>query len=227
MKHLVIIPARGGSKGIPRKNVKSLHGKPLIQYTIEAALAIFPSSQIIVSTDDQEIKSVAEACGLVVPFLRPAELSTDTASSYDVILHAVEFAKQQGIEFETVILLQPTSPFRNGQHIQEAIELYSNDLDMVVSVTESEENPYYSIFEENENGYLEKSKVGSFTRRQDCPKTYSYNGAIYVINPKSLEKNPLHLFTKIYKYVMPREVSIDLDTPLDWKIAELIAQEIL
>lgn len=227
MKYLVIIPARGGSKGIPRKNVKLLNGKPLIQYTIEAAMKIFPSEQIIVSTDDQEIISVAETCGLTVPFIRPADLSTDTASSYDVILHAVNFAYQENIEFEAIVLLQPTSPFRNEHHILEAIALYSDEIDMVVSVKESDENPYYSIFEENENGYLEKSKTGAFTRRQDCPKTFSYNGAIYVINPKSLAKNPLHLFTKIQKYEMNKEVSIDLDTPLDWKIAEVVAKEIL
>jgi N-acylneuraminate cytidylyltransferase len=222
---LIIIPARGGSKGIPGKNIRLLGGKPLIHYTIEAALSLFGPKLILVSTDSEEIKSVSEQCGIEVPFLRPDHLSTDTASSQDVLIHAMDYADEKGIKYNTVILLQPTSPFRNADHIKEAIELYSKDLDMVVSVKESDENPYYSLFEENENGYLVKSKEASFTRRQDCPKVYSYNGAIYILNPESLRKEPIGQFKKVRKYIMQAEDSIDLDTPLDWKFAELILSE--
>lgn len=222
MNILVIIPARGGSKGIPRKNIKQLHHKPLIYYTIEAAQQVFKNQDICISTDDIEIKTLVEKLGIEVPFLRPPELATDTAGTYEVLLHAIDFYEKQDKIYDSIVLLQPTSPFRNAQHIEEAIALYTNDLDMVVSVKETAANPYYVLFEENEKGYLEKSKKGNFTRRQDCPKVYEYNGAIYVINIKSLKKAPRHLLKNIKKYVMDEEVSLDIDTPFDWIIAELL-----
>lgn len=222
MKPLVIIPARGGSKGIPGKNIKLLGGKPLIQYTIEAALAVFHKNRIIVSTDSEEIARVADNCGVKPPFLRPAELSTDEASSYDVIQHAMKYARESLIDFDTVVLLQPTSPFRNSAHLGEAIEKYEAGIDMLVSVKKSDENPYYSLFEENSEGYLSKSKVGDFTRRQDCPNVYAYNGAIYVMSADSLDKMPINQFKKVKKYVMSQQDSIDVDTELDWQIAEFI-----
>lgn len=225
MEPLVIIPARGGSKGIPDKNIKLLNGKPLIAYTIDAALEVFPAERIMVSTDSDRIRSVAEENGLKVPFLRPEALSTDTASSYDVILHSMRTARENKLSFDTVILLQPTSPFRKGKHIREAMQLFRKDDEMVVSVKLSEENPYYSLFEERNEGYLAKSKEGSFSRRQDCPKVYAYNGAIYIMNAESLEKMSIGNFTRIRKYVMDELDSIDIDTPLDWKIAELLLSE--
>jgi N-acylneuraminate cytidylyltransferase len=225
MDPLVIITARGGSKGVPDKNIKLLGGKPLIAYTIEAALGVFPAERIIVSTDSEKIKQAAEKCDIEVPFLRPAELATDTASSYDVILHAMDQANQLGIIYDTVILLQPTSPFRNAQHIRGALALLRENDDMVVSVKVSEENPYYSLFEENSDGYLSRSKEGSFTRRQDCPNVFSYNGAIYVMRAESLRKETIGSFKKVRKYVMSDLESLDIDTPLDWKLAELIMKE--
>lgn len=222
MRVLAIIPARGGSKGIPKKNIKLLNGKPLIQYTIEAARQQLKDKDICVSTDSPEIKSVVESLGLAVPFLRPPELATDTAGTYEVLLHAIAYYESLGRKYDAIIILQPTSPFRKGIQIKEAVALYSPDLEMVVSVKETNSNPYYVLFEENELGYLEKSKKGNFTRRQDCPKVYEYNGAIYVINIKALKKNPPHLLQKIKKYLMPEEDSLDIDTPLDWSIAEFL-----
>jgi len=222
MKPLVIIPARGGSKGIPNKNIKQLNGKPLIHYTIEAALECFPKEVIMVSTDSEEIKKCAEQLAISVPFLRPEHLATDKATSYDVVLHAMKEAEFSGLMFDTVILLQPTSPFRKGQHIREAISLFSMDIDMVVSVKIASENPYYSLFEETDLGFLKRSKEGSFSRRQDCPEVYSYNGAIYIMNADSLSKSNISQFTKIRKYVMEAVDSVDLDNELDWKLAELI-----
>lgn len=223
---LVIIPARGGSKGIPHKNIKSLAGKPLICYTLDAARSIVDDANICVSTDDKSIVEVVEQYGIQVPFLRPAELACDTAGTYEVLLHALNFYETQGKKFEIIILLQATSPFRTGRHIQEALNLYTPEVDMVVSVKEAESNPYYSCFEENGNGFLEISKGGGhYTRRQDCPSVYEYNGAIYIINPQSLKKTPLSQFSKRVKYVMDKEHSMDLDTMLDWKMAELMIQE--
>ncbi len=147
MKPLIIIPARGGSKGIPGKNIKKLGGKPLIEYTLEAARELFSDQQICVSTDSLEIKKVVENLGLAVPFLRPNELATDTASTYDVLLHALNFYEHRNYKPDAVILLQTTSPFRTSTHISEALKLYSNNYDMVVSVKKTKSNPYYVLFE--------------------------------------------------------------------------------
>jgi CMP-N,N'-diacetyllegionaminic acid synthase len=224
MKPLVIIPARGGSKGVPGKNIKALHGKPLLLYTIEAAAEVFPLNQICISTDDPNIKAVAESTGLVVPFLRPAYLASDQAGSYEVLLHALEFSEQKGYHPDVVVLLQPTSPFRNAQHIREALQQYSNQLDMLVSVKLSKANPYYNLFEESDSGFLHKSKPSSFTRRQDCPEVYEINGAIYIIRASALKEMPLSQMQKVGKYVMDELCSHDIDTPIDWLMAEKIAE---
>lgn len=225
MRPLIIIPARGGSKGVPGKNIKLLNGKPLIQYTIEAALEVFDNNQIIVSTDTEEIKAVAEQLGLDVPFLRPLELATDTASSRDVILHAMDYCSStMSWSPDAIALLQPTSPFRTGAHIKEALKLYHPSLDMVVSVKETESNPYYILFEEDEDHYLRKSKSSQAKRRQDVPKVWELNGAIYIINPESIKKGEIGDFDKVVKYEMDTYSSVDIDTPLDWQIAEVIAK---
>lgn len=223
MKILVVIPARGGSKGLPGKNIKLLNEKPLIQYTIEAARELFDDSCIYVSTDDEKIRKTVEGLGIKVPFLRPDELATDTANSRDVLLHAIDFFKNKnGFEPECLILLQPTSPFRNALHIKEALKTYTSDLDMVVSVKETESNPYYVLFEENVDGFLKKSKEGDFTRRQDCPKVWEYNGAIYIINTSSLREKKMGEFDKILKYEMDSIESTDIDNELDWATAKVI-----
>lgn len=223
MRTLVIIPARGGSKGIPHKNIKPLAGKPLIEYTIDVARQVADDCDICVSTDDWDIINLVEKYGLKVPFVRPAHLATDTAGTYEVLLHTLEFYESNGVFYDNILLLQNTSPFRKAEHVKEALALYNNDIDMVVSVTEVSANPYYNCFEEDENGYLHISKGdGSLTRRQDAPKCWEYNGAIYVINPESLKKMPLGKFTKRVKYVMDKIYSVDLDTPSDWIIAEAI-----
>jgi CMP-N,N'-diacetyllegionaminic acid synthase len=222
MKPLIIIPARGGSKGVPGKNIKLLNGKPLIQYTIEAALALFSPGIICVSTDDNDIKTCAEEAGIDVPFLRPAELASDSAGTYEVLLHAISEYENKGYYPDTIILLQPTSPFRKAAHISEALDLYSPEIDMVVSVKETKANPYYVLFEEGNNGYLKRSKEATFTRRQDCPAVWEYNGAVYIINIESLKKMPIGSFQKVKKYVMDEFSSHDIDTVFDWKVAELI-----
>lgn len=225
MNILVIIPARGGSKGIPHKNIKPLNGKPLIYYTIDTARAITTDKNICVSTDDDEIISVVEKYGLKVPFKRPIELATDTAGTYDVMLHALAFYEGQGKHYDAVLLLQNTSPFRKVEQVKEALALYNDSIDMVVSVKESAANPYYCVFEENAEGYLNICKGdGTITRRQDAPKVYEYNGAIYVINPESLNRIQLSKFVKRIKYVMDEQSSLDLDTMYDWRMAEMIAK---
>lgn len=225
MKPLVVIPARGGSKGVPGKNIKLLGGKPLVQFTLDAAKELFPDEIVCLSTDAFEIKECVEKLGWNVPFLRPSDLATDTSGTYEVLLHAIDYYENQGYFPDTLILLQPTSPFRTSKHIAEALDLYTAAIDMVVSVKESKSNPYYNLFEEDGNGFLQKSKTASFTRRQDCPTVWEYNGAVYIINVKSLKEKAISDFSSIKKYVMDENSSHDIDTPFDWKIAEMLLHE--
>jgi len=222
MRYLYIIPARRGSKGIPGKNIKLLAGRPLIAYAIEAALeAGAPVEDICLSTDGEAIREVGRNLGLDVPFLRPAELATDTAGSREVMLHALDFYEHLRGHYDAIVLLQPTSPLRSAADIVAARDMYSPDIDMVVSVTEASANPYYDLFETNPDGSLHICKgTGLITRRQDAPPVWKYNGAVYVINPQSLREMPMGKFPKRIPYVMPRDRSIDLDTPADWMLAE-------
>ncbi|KRB57285.1 cytidylyltransferase domain-containing protein [Flavobacterium sp. Root186] len=221
MKPLVVIPARGGSKGVPKKNIKLLNGKPLINYSIEAAQGVFENAIICVTTDSEEIKEVVEnTTSLKVPFLRPDFLATDDAGTYEVLLHAIDFYEKKGYTADILVLMQPTSPFRTHAHIKEALKLYTDDIDMVVSVKETKSNPYYVLFEENEKGFLAKSKKSDFIRRQDCPDVWELNGALYIINIQSLRNGPIGSFKKMIKYVMNETDSIDIDTMFDWKLAE-------
>jgi len=220
-KILCIIPARGGSKGIPYKNIKNLNGKPLITYTIDVARQLFMDEDICVSTDDQKIIDVIGNYGLYVPFIRPSHLATDQATTQDVLLHALDFYESKNKIYDIILLLQPTSPFRLKKHIEESINLYTDDFDMVVSVKETSANPYYNLFEEDESGFLHISKgYGEFTRRQDVPEVWEYNGSIYIINSKSLRKCAISKFKKIKKYPMENNYSLDIDNPLDLIIAE-------
>lgn len=226
MRILIVIPARGGSKGIPRKNIKPLDGKPLIYYAIDTARAVVHDEDICVSTDDDEIIQIVEDYGLKVPFKRPAELATDTAGTYEVLLHALDFYEKQGRYYDALILLQNTSPFRTAEHVKEALRLYNDKVDMVVSVKECAANPYYCVFEENEDGYLHVCKGdGNIFRRQDAPKVYEYNGAIYIMNTAVLKTTHMHKMQKRVKYVMDDASSFDLDTMWDWKMAEMIKEQ--
>lgn len=226
MSSLVIIPARGGSKGIPHKNIKTLNGKPLIEYSIDIARQLVFDADICVSTDDEAIISVVENYGLAVPFKRPDALATDTCGTYEVLLHALDYYERQGRHYDNIILLQPTSPFRTAGHVRDALELYSDDIEMVVSVKEAVSNPYYNCFEEDEKGFLRISKGdGKFERRQDIPPAWEYNGSIYIINTEALKAKHISEFTKVCKFVMESQYSVDLDSMLDWKIAELMIKD--
>lgn len=220
MNFLVVITARGGSKGIPKKNIKLLNGKPLIQYSIDIAKTIADKKDICFTSDSDEIIEIAKNLGLKIPYKRPDELATDTANSQDVILHALDtYERINNKTYDAIILLQPTSPFRTLKQVQDCIKLYNNSIDMVVSTKLATANPYYNLYEED-NGFLIPSKEGNYTRRQDCPKVWEFNGAIYIINTTSLRSEKMNAFSKIKKYSMSEQTSIDIDTPLDWKIAE-------
>lgn len=225
-KILVLIPARGGSKGIPYKNIKELARKPLICYSIDVARQFTSDENICVTTDDDKIIEVVENYALKVPFKRPDYLATDTCGSNEVIQHAYNFFEQQGKHYDAILLLQPTSPFRKVEFLNEAIALYDDSVDMVTSFKQSSCNPYYDGFEENAEGIMVISKGdGTIQRRQDAPAVWQQNGSIYVINPQSLMEKGLANFNRIRKYAMSEFYSVDIDNPFDWKVAELVLSE--
>ena len=217
---LVVIPARGGSKGLPGKNIKNLCGKPLISYSIDVARAITIDDNICVSTDDQKIIDVVEKYGLHVPFVRPVELASDTASTNDVLLHAVKFYEDKGKKFNKILLLQPTSPLRTVEQVREAITLYRDDIDMVVSVMKSHAPAV--LCNDNDDGFVNLVYNKHAGGRQFLPAFYEFNGAIYVINIESLKSKGLGSFNKRIKYVMSKETSIDIDDIYDFMMVESI-----
>lgn len=226
-KTLFIIPARGGSKGIPDKNIRPFNGVPLICRAIDQARAFANDADICLTTDSERIAETARAHGLEVPFTRPADLATDGAGTYPVLLHAINFYAQQGRQYDRIVLLQPTSPLRRIEDIRKTIDAWNPQCDMAVTVCEAATNPYYNAFEVDNDGYLHISKgPGTYTRRQDAPKVWEYNGAVYVITVSSLLRESLSSFKHRIPVEMKREQSIDLDTPLDWTIAETIERQI-
>lgn len=226
MRPLVVIPARGGSKGIPYKNIKKLGGKPLICYAIDTARKFTTDDNICVSTDDDDIIKVVENYGLKVPFKRPDYLATDNAGTNGVLLHALNFYEEKACRFDMIVLLQATSPFRRAEDVIGASKLYDDTIDMVTSVMPAKCNPYYDGFEDNAEGLLTISKGdGTIERRQDAPCVWQQNGAVYIINPSQLKAKGLAGMTKIRKYVMDEIHSVDLDNMLDWKIAEIMLED--
>lgn len=223
---LCLITARGGSKGLPGKNIRPLLGKPLLHYSIWAARHVVPDHHICLSTDSREIIECAGAIGLEVPFVRPAELATDSATSESVVRHALSWYRtNRNQEFDLLVLLQPTSPLRTGRHIAEALSMMSEEVDMAVSVFETDANPYYVLMEPGPDGYLVKSKIANFTRRQDCPRVYQMNGAIYVIRISALANLPMAEIRRKVPYVMLKQESVDIDDMMDWKMAEMLLEE--
>lgn len=222
MKPLFIIPARGGSKSIPKKNIKPFRGKPLIAWSILTALELTDADRIIVTTDSDEIAQVAREYGITNPHMRPAELATDTASTRDVLLDAMAQAERRGVDYDCVILLQPTSPLRTASDVRNALAAWSPEVDMAVTVRPAPCNPYYDCFETSPDGFLRVSKGdGLLTRRQDAPPAWQLNGAVYVITPARLREMEIGRMMRRVPVPMPPERSLDIDTPLDWKIAEL------
>ena len=221
MRILYLIPARKGSKGLPGKNIKFLGGKPLIEYSIDFALNNLKlDDELCISTNDEAVIEIAKSKGIAIPFIRPEELANDNTSSYDVIIHAINHYKNLNQIFDAVLLLQPTSPFRIQDDFTRLIKEYNFETDMVVSVKLAKENPYFTLFEENSEGFLNKSKVGNFEKRQDCPEVYAFNGSMYLINIESIKKSRITELKSIKKIIMPEERSVDIDTLADWTLAE-------
>ena len=223
-----LITARGGSKSIPQKNIKMLAGKPLIAWTIEAALQSKELSRVIVSTDDEKIAEVARQWGADVPFMRPDELAQDNSSSISTVLHALNWlAENEGGYPEYIMLLQPTSPFRTAEDIRQSIDLAGKHrAAAVVSVCEAECHPYICqrILEDGTLADFMTTEI-KYLRRQDLPSAYAVNGAIYLNQCSSLLRDQKFLPSGSIAYIMPSERSLDVDTMWDWHLAELIIKD--
>lgn len=226
MSILGLISARGGSKGIPYKNIKPLNGKPLIAYTIEQARESKCLTRLIVSTDDENIADMAKEYGAEVPFMRPNELAQDHTPGIDVVLHAIDWLNaNEGYCPDAIMLLQPTSPFRMAADIDNAVAIYNerNPLSLV-SVCIANDNPYWMM--SINNGIL-TPLFGHIdhTRRQDLPKAYKLNGAIYISSPAMLKERRTFFTENTIPYIMPRERSMDIDDMLDFHFAEYLLKE--
>ncbi len=227
MEILSIIPARGGSKGLPGKNIRPLNGKPLIAYTIEEALKSKSINRIIVSTDDTVIAEVSRKYGAEVPFLRPDELSSDYSPTIDTVIYTIDRLRQTEDYFpDYVCLLQCTTPLKTAVHIDEAVEkLLLSGMDGIVSVCETETHPYWmQVFHGDKlEYYVNQDK--KISRRQDLPAVYKFNGAIWVAKTsKILEEHNL-IQKNQTGYIMKVEDSIDIDTEMDFQYAEMLIRE--
>ncbi|WP_110931104.1 acylneuraminate cytidylyltransferase family protein [Paenibacillus bouchesdurhonensis] len=225
LKTLAIITARGGSKGIPLKNIKLLNGVPMISYTIEAALKCHCIDEVLVSTDHDEIACISQTAGALVPFIRPKELSTDHAKSIDVVAHAIEYYERiNSCSIDHIILLQPTSPLRTAEDIDAAWRVYLEmSADSLQSVVEVNDHPYYLrkvkdglLINYDSNDYKEN------LRRQDLDKIFRVNGAIYIARRDLIMNKKTFVGEKNAAYIMSKEKSVDVDDNLDFSLAELI-----
>jgi len=224
MKILVLITARGGSKRIPGKNIRPLGGKPLIEWSIDVAKGIPDITDILVSTDDSAIAEVALNSGALVPWLRPEELSNDTASSVDVALHALDWYEREMGKVDGLLLLQPTSPFRTRETVLRGIEIFrEHHCSPVLGVSLSESHPMwcFRVVENEMQPYIEDG--GLHLRSQELPAAYAVNGAFYLISPEDLRETHSFYNNSMVPLIMEQpDECIDIDTEWDWRLAEAV-----
>lgn len=228
MKILALITARGGSKRLPGKNIRTLGSKPLIAWSIDTVRTVPEVCDILVSTDDIEIKTVSERYGAYVPWLRPEELATDTASSVDVALHAIDWYENEKGPIDGVLLLQPTSPFRAQEKIKEGIKRYiESEYTPVLGVSPTHAHPKWTFKIENESltPYLEEH--GLNTRSQDLEPAYVVNGSFYLISCADLRKEKSFIGKNTIPLIIDSDIeSLDIDTESDWQYAEYCISKI-
>lgn len=220
-KAMAVIPARGGSKGLPRKNIRDLCGKPLVAYSILAALEAGIFDKVVVSTDDPEIAEISRQYGAEVPFLRPADISGDLVTSDEVIAHAIRYFMDQDIEFSDVCKLQPTSPLRTATHLWESYSGFKEkNADYMVSVCKCEHTPLWSLTLD-QNGYMDGFILGAREGGRQClPEYYRLNGAIYWAKVEKFLKTVNFCGDRFLAYVMDPECSVDIDSKNDFDLAE-------
>jgi CMP-N,N'-diacetyllegionaminic acid synthase len=224
MKILALITARGGSKRLPGKNIKIFAGKPLIEWSVLAGKSLGKDCSVMVSTDDQDISDVSKAAGALVPWLRPMELSTDTATSVDVVIHAMDWFEQTNGKVDLILLLQPTSPFRSVLALQSAVDKFKQHNQSVVSIGPAKNNPYHCV-KLQEDGTIKPfmdTQIKSL-RSQDLSEAYAYNGSFYLISPEDLRKNKSFAGKNTQGFMVESFMeNIDIDTESDWEIASAV-----
>lgn len=228
MTTLVLIPARGQSKGVPRKNIKLLGGRPLLEYTAQTALALTRASSVVLSTDDEEIAEVGRRCGLRVPFLRPTELARDDTPTLPVIRHAFDWLESRGERYDALCLLQPTTPLRRTEDVDACIELLDESgADAVVTVllVPARHNPHWVYFQD-ETGALRLStgEASPITRRQDLPPAYHREGSVYVTRRDVVMEGNSLFGRRLLGYPIDPSSTVDIDTPDDWARAEMMVE---
>jgi CMP-N,N'-diacetyllegionaminic acid synthase len=228
---LVIIPARGGSKGIVKKNIVKIHGKPLIQYTVEPAVRLIKEEKVdeaIVSTDSREIADISEKLGISVPFIRPKELAGDKSKSVDVILHALDYFENKNMFFYAVVLLQPTVPLRSYEDIVNSIDLFCRkDSDSLITV--HADNQLSDLVMYKKDGCFAvplNQDHNKGVRRQNFKKTYVRNGAVYITRVDYLRKNKKVISDRPLLYEMPKNRSVNIDSYDDLEVAECILKKL-
>lgn len=228
MRILAIIPARGGSKRLPGKNIRTLGDKPLICWSIDVAKDITEICEILVSTDDNEIAAVSAAAGALVPWLRPANLATDTASTVDVVLHALDWYEEKYGDVDGILLLQPTSPFRTKDSVRNGIEAFKNNRQRtVVGVSPAENHPMWTLKIEDGGLVPFMADHGLNMRSQDLPPAYSVNGSLYLISPKELRSNNSFFNEQPTPIIINKHTeALDIDTEADWITATSALQQI-
>jgi len=225
---LGLIPARGGSQGIPRKNLLTLGGKSLIELAVESARESELISRTVVSSDDMEIIEAARAAGGEAPFVRPGHLGRDQVSPIEVVRHAVDWlAHNQGWPTEVAVILQPTSPFRRGEHIDATLRLLlDSGAEAAMTVCEVDYSPYWMLRLDEEgrlSRFIDDGQV--YTRRQDTPRVHKPNGMVYAIRAQALPGLNFFPFNNARGLVVSREESVNVDHPLDWRLAQLLWQD--
>jgi CMP-N,N'-diacetyllegionaminic acid synthase len=227
METVALVTARGGSKGVPGKNLAPVGGRPLIAWTVEAARTAARVERTLVSTDDPTIAEVARSCGAEVPFLRPAELAGDRSSHISVVLHALDWLDAQGCRPRYLALLQPTSPLRTAADVDGAVALaYDKDADSVVSVCPAHNHPLL-VKKITADGRLADYAAAdlAYLRRQDLPAAYALNGAVYVTKTAVLREQQTFLPARTYPFLMPAERSLEIDDPWDLYLLRLVMED--
>jgi CMP-N,N'-diacetyllegionaminic acid synthase len=225
MTTICTICARGGSVGVPRKNIRQLFGLPLIAHTIRQAQACRLIDAVYVSTDDDQIADVAREYGAIVPYKRPAELATSAAGKLPVIAHLVDHLVQTGVDVTRIVDLDPTSPLRTVEDIEAAVRMLDDQTDVVITAYPSDKNPYFNMVERQADGNvrLVKPMADGVASRQAAPKVFSMNASIYVWHASTLQSGLWNGRTRLYE--MPRERSIDIDSEIDFKLVEMLMAE--
>lgn len=227
MTTVCTICARGGSVGVPRKNIRLLRGRPLIAHTIEQALACPEIDRVFFSTDDPEIAEIAAACGAEVPCLRPAELATSQAGKLPVIEHLVAHVETGGLQIDRVVDLDPTSPLRRVSDISAAIAMLDDQTDVVITGYHADKNPYFNMVEQRPDGCVQMVKTAPdgqrVLSRQAAPPVWAMNGSVYVWHRATLSYGVWSGRVRLYD--MPRERSVDIDSEIDFRLVEMLMQE--